>query len=475
MESHRPSDSSLQQVLRSSPVAPELLQVKPRGLKGILKTLLDFLESHQIQATMVAKLPRGKAWKEDIDRYQATAPESECYCLARHPESNDSATDEPTAITLVPMRSQQSWRGDYFVIILATEISFLMTAQRLKTSTAASAEGEAATPTPTSSKTYLDVAISINPSLIADVLRAVTGLISDAHAPLQEVLESWQGQLRTQLAWSPTVLDQWLVWQFKIQEHLRQAAHAYRSQALSAANLASQNEVLINNLRLKDDFLNTVGQELRTPLTTIKTALTLLGSPNLKAPQRDRYMAMITQECDRQSALIQGVLNLLQIETSFGETRPDPIKIGTVVPAVVSTYQPLAAEKGIDLSCTMPDHLPDITCPESWLRQIMIHLLSNSIRFTHRGGKVSVSAHQDTATVDIVVRDTGVGIHPGEISTIFDHFFKGRNLPSGEIEGAGLGLSIVRQLLLYCGGSIKVDSQLHQGSTFHIQLPVHRS
>lgn len=478
MESHCPSETSLQQVLQSSTATPEFIQVKPRGLKAILTMLLDFLEAQQIQATLITKLPRSQIWREDIEYYcRITHPGTQGYCLTRHLEK--SAADD-SVLTLVPLSSPQCWRGDYFVIVLTAELSIIITAHRLQTASARRSSTLAAsthlqnTQSGASQSNYLEVCLSVHTSLIADMLEATTRLIAPAYDELRQQIQDWERRLWAQPRWSPALLDKWLVWQLKVQESLRQSAATYRKQALTASSLSSQNEVLINTLRLKDDFLNTVGQELRTPLTTIKTALTLLSSSSLRPSQRERYMEMIAHECNRQNALIQGVLNLLQIETNLGGARLDPVRLVDILPPVISTYQPLAQEKGIMLAYTVPEDLPAVACPESWLRQIMIHLLNNSIRFTEDGGEVWITAHQSEEMAELEVRDTGVGIAREEIGTIFEHFARGRNLPDGEVEGAGLGLSIVQQLLVSCGGSICVTSQPGQGSTFQVRLPFYQ-
>lgn len=298
---------------------------------------------------------------------------------------------------------------------------------------------------------------------------------AETQPPLSGLAHPWEQYCppidTTALAFLDMV-DRWLMWQLRNQENLRQYAANYRQQALQMSTLSSQNEVLLNTLRLKDEFLNTVGQELRTPLTTIKTALTLLDSPQIKPPQRQRYMDMISQECDRQSALISGVLNLLQIETSVGQTQLTPVMLAETVPPVVSTYQPLAEEKGVMLAYTIPNNLPKVACPDAWLRQIMIHLLNNSIKYTSSGGEVWVTAREVGDSVELEVRDTGLGIPPADLPKIFDYFYRGRNLPTDASEGAGLGLSIVQQLLMFCGGTIVVNSQPSQGTTFTVRVPL---
>jgi len=206
----------------------------------------------------------------------------------------------------------------------------------------------------------------------------------------------------------------------------------------------------------------------------MKTALTLLNAPALKPAQRQRYMEMLSQECDRQSALITSVLDLVQLEDVTDQTPMQPLRLTDAVPGVVSTYQPLAQEKGIMLAYTIPEDLPAVSCLGSWLRQIVINLLHNGIKFTPSGGKVWVKAKQQGDFVEIEFRDTGIGIAPAEIPKIFDRFYRVRQNPGEDSGGSGLGLSIVQQLLLRCGGSISVRSKLSEGAIFSVLLPIYR-
>jgi signal transduction histidine kinase len=123
----------------------------------------------------------------------------------------------------------------------------------------------------------------------------------------------------------PATLGQLFMKQVQRQEEAWQRNATYRRQADLVEILEIQKEELSNALRSKADFINTVGQELRTPLTTIKTALTLLNSPSLKPPQRQRYMELIEKECDRQSSLITSLLDLVQLDQAVSPTALESI------------------------------------------------------------------------------------------------------------------------------------------------------
>lgn len=224
----------------------------------------------------------------------------------------------------------------------------------------------------------------------------------------------------------------------------------------------------------KDESIAHLMQELRTPLTNIKTALKLLESPVLKQPQRRRYLELIRCECDRQNSLIAGAARLLALERARERSGIEPLQLSQIIPGVVSTYQPLAAEKGVSLGYTIPDNLPTIFCVEMWLRQIAIDLLHNGIKYTPEGGQVFVRASLQDKYVQLEFRDTGIGIPAAELPKIFDRFYRVRNSPDeNKNNGAGLGLTIVQNILSRCGGSISVSSQVGVGSKFRVLLPTH--
>jgi two-component system, OmpR family, phosphate regulon sensor histidine kinase PhoR len=166
------------------------------------------------------------------------------------------------------------------------------------------------------------------------------------------------------------------------------------------------------------------------------------------------------------------VLDLVQLEGAIEQTPMEALRLSEIVPGVVSTYQPLAQEKGLMLAYTVPEDLPPVACFSPWLRQIVINLLHNSIKFTASGGQVWVRAKQQGDAIQMEFRDTGIGIAATEVPKIFDRFYRVRQ--SGDDTGVGLGLAIVQQLLIRCGGSIAVRSKPGEGSVFSVALPLYR-
>jgi two-component system, OmpR family, phosphate regulon sensor histidine kinase PhoR len=210
-------------------------------------------------------------------------------------------------------------------------------------------------------------------------------------------------------------------------------------------------------------------RELRAPITTIKTALSLLESPNLKPIQRTKYLEMIRGECNRQNALLDGAAKLLAVEKQPLENCQT--NVAGILPAVVGTFQPLALEGGISLSCNLPTDLPLVNCSEVWLKQIAMNLLDNALKFTLPNGAISVHGAMQNNYVQLEFRDNGVGIPSADLLKIFDRFYRGRN-PANQVSCAGLGLTVVQKILLRCGGSISVVSQIDTGSRFRVMLPI---
>jgi two-component system, OmpR family, phosphate regulon sensor histidine kinase PhoR len=219
----------------------------------------------------------------------------------------------------------------------------------------------------------------------------------------------------------------------------------------------------------QDESITQLLQELRTPLTNIKTALTLLNSPQLKPAQRQKYLDLIRRECDRQSLLINSTNELLTVGQEVNWQQDPPINLLEVLPSAVSTYQSLAAAQEIELTYSLPAALPLVCCPEAWVKRIVSELLQNSLKFTASGGQIAVLVAAQDEYVQMDIRDNGVGIALADLPRVFDSFYRTRHHNN---DGAGLGLTLVQNLLLRCGGSISVTSQVDTGSRFRVLLPI---
>lgn len=513
------SDVSLYELALQSESPPSALPISPSTLKSISDSLTNLLIEQEIPAIVWAKFPRGEVWRTELERYASLEGVAQAiYLFAQQRDEADETTEDEKAAAIsttakapvftIQLPPDSSLRREYFLFIWSAEFKGGVFAHRPRSSvqafrppeqTALSFEVLTSYGQPsqlldsTQERKQLLLALcSFETPLVERVLRGLDQAIAavplqfgvcSASAPVispsraaSELTQHWQSLVATipPTATSSLFLGYLISSQIQHQEELWHRNSIYRKQAETADSLRLQNEELTNALRLKDEFLNNVGQELRTPLTTIKTALSLLNSPSIKPPQRQRYMDLITKECDRQSSLITSLLDLAHLDQSAEQAALPPVRLVDVVPSVVSTYQPVAEEKGVRVSYTIPEDLPPVACMTNWLKQIVINLLHNGIKYTLEGGNVWVRAKQQGDYIQLEVRDTGIGIAPTEIPKVFDRFYRVRQ-SADDSSGAGLGLTIVQQLLLHCGGSISVKSKLSEGSTFNVLLPIYKS
>ncbi len=462
-------DQSLYQLVVNAEPLPQRLLADAHTLNSLVGTLVEVLLEQQLSATLWVKLPPGEVWQAEIKRYQDLMALRTIYFCNGEPGGklplfDGSQENSPTFY--LPRESQL--KREYFLIVAAAQFCGFILAHRPRR---AKVGGETA-----AGRHPLLVLVSFEQLAVKQLLQGLQQAIADPNFnDKTQFFSHWQADfsLPPNLEdCSRTLLSQLLTKQIQRQDEVWRNGAAERKQAEATTAIQRQNEVLLNDLRLKDEFLSHVAQELRTPLTNMKTALTLLESAHFKPAQRQRYMHVLQTECDRQSSLITSLLDLVQLDRIPEQSGSDGVHLADIVPGVVSTYQPLAQEKGIQLGYTVPTALPPVACPETWLKQIAINLLHNSIKFTHQNGQVLVKAKQQGEYLQLEFRDTGIGIVESELPKIFDRFYRSRLAAGEEQLGVGLGLTIVQQLLLRCGGSISVTSKLGEGSVFKVLLPI---
>jgi heavy metal sensor kinase len=220
-------------------------------------------------------------------------------------------------------------------------------------------------------------------------------------------------------------------------------------------------------------FVADASHELRTPVTVIrsKTDLALLQV----FPPEDYVTTFRTihAEAERLGRLISDLLALARADEGQVYLERDVVQLDLLVGAVAATVEPLAAEHGVTLEVKTSEPI-SVLGDESRLMQVVMNLLENAIRYTNPGGHVLVAVQAKQVQACLVVRDTGIGIAPEHQLYLFDRFYQVDQARTG-IEGgnSGLGLAIVDWIVKAHDGSIQVESQLGQGSTFTVLLPLH--
>jgi sigma-B regulation protein RsbU (phosphoserine phosphatase) len=243
--------------------------------------------------------------------------------------------------------------------------------------------------------------------------------------------------------------------------------------AQRTAQLEEANRRLQELDRLKSDFVSTVSHELRTPLTSIRSlSESLLGARDMPRGRQEELLAIIAQESQRLSRMINQLLDLSRIEAGKMEWRLEPLDLGRVVAHAVQANRSLFEERGIVMSVRATDGEPQVLADRDKLIQVLTNLLSNAAKFTPPGGHVEVRTFQDDRQAVVEVEDSGVGIPPGQIGAIFEKFRQVGDTLTAKPDGAGLGLPISREIVLAHGGSLTVRSAPGQGSCFRMSLPL---
>lgn len=222
--------------------------------------------------------------------------------------------------------------------------------------------------------------------------------------------------------------------------------------------------------RAKSEFLANMSHELRTPLTGLQGTLELLTGTSLDEVQQDFVSTM--RECaSGLLALLNDVLDLSRIESGKFEIQSRPFDLKEAIEGTLSLFQLQAVDKGLELRVTMDPDLPKVLRGDKdRLRQILVNLVGNALKFTHEGG-ASLRLSRSEGGLLIQVEDTGVGISSRNLKRLFQPFVQLESSMNRRYEGTGLGLSIVRRLCELMGGRYGVKSEVKKGSNFWVWLP----
>jgi signal transduction histidine kinase/ActR/RegA family two-component response regulator len=223
--------------------------------------------------------------------------------------------------------------------------------------------------------------------------------------------------------------------------------------------------------RAKSDFVAYASHELRSPLTSIKGFVELLGRNPERLDDRQReFIDIILRSTDRLVDLVNDLLDVARIEADSVDIARRPIDVGEAVREVAELMGPRIEEKQQRLGIYVAPALPLAVADPGRIRQIIHNLLTNAHLYTEQGGRIHIGAEADRAWVRIVVADSGVGMDAEVREHIFERFYRARGV-NASIPGTGLGLSIVKSLVDLHGGQIEVESEPGRGTTFHVLIP----
>jgi signal transduction histidine kinase len=273
--------------------------------------------------------------------------------------------------------------------------------------------------------------------------------------------------------------------------HLYSVRESYRALEEKTARLEQALTRLKELDRLKTNFLGTVSHELRTPLTSIIGYSEMLseGIAGPLSEEQGEFVKTIHGKGEQLLGLIMGLLDLSKLDSGTMSLRQAPMQIGRTLDEVISTVAPVAIKKQVELVLVKDDAACELAGDAERLRQVFVNLVENAVKFTPKGGTVTLRAHvtdgaapgeDDEGTallapvrrvLQVTVADTGIGIPAGERSRVFDAFYQVDSSSTRQYGGTGLGLSIVKRIVEAHGGTVTIAANEPTGTIFTVTLP----
>jgi len=241
---------------------------------------------------------------------------------------------------------------------------------------------------------------------------------------------------------------------------------------LTGALLLFQDLTEVRNLQtMRRELVGNISHELRTPIAGIKAMVETLraGAIDDKEAATD-FLTRIDSEVERLTQMVSELTELSRIETGRAELRMSPVNLNLLADEVITQLNALAQRQQVTITADLAADLPVVKADHDRVRQALINLVHNAVKFNHPGGKVTVSTRADAESVSVSISDTGIGISKDDLPHVFERFYKAdKARPTG---GSGLGLAIAKHVVQAHGGSIRAQSQEGKGSTFSFSLPI---
>ena len=239
--------------------------------------------------------------------------------------------------------------------------------------------------------------------------------------------------------------------------------------------LEADNEKLTDLNRMKDVFLSTASHELKTPLTSVIAYAELLDDHEgkLSREQSREFVARLRAEAQRLLGLIDDILDLSRLESGKLVLKTRRLDLGEVVRSALETTRANAVKRGVTLEADLGADLPMLVIDEVKMRQVLVNLVVNAVKFSPKGSNVVVRTSLDDQHVRLEVTDQGRGIEPDIATHIFELFGQGAPLDDEDVRGGlGIGLHLVKRLSELHGGHVGMNSRPGEGSTFWVRLPI---
>lgn len=254
--------------------------------------------------------------------------------------------------------------------------------------------------------------------------------------------------------------------------HIKLNVHRQDEIGRLAQDFTRMSESLAKIEEKRQEFVSSVSHEIQSPLTSIQGFSQALREENLSKEQRDHYLSIIEKESRRLSKLSSQLLTLSTLDRDDYEFTDTPFDVAAQIKEVISTLEWQWQEK--ELMIEVQGSMTHVVGEPQLLYQVWLNIITNAIRYTPKGGTITINIAKDTTHVYVSVKDTGVGIAEEDLRHIFERFYIVDKARTREAESTGLGLAISQKIVELHNGTIMVESEVGEGTTFTISLPIHR-
>ena len=225
--------------------------------------------------------------------------------------------------------------------------------------------------------------------------------------------------------------------------------------------------------RMKSDFVSTISHEFKSPLTSIRQLAEMLQTGRVPSKgRRQKYYDVLLEQSERLSLLTENILNFAKMEEGRREFIFEKTDIKSLLEDLVSSVQERVRHEGFTVQLEMEDSLPLILADRDAITQAIHNLIDNAIKYSGKVKRVVVKSYKEDQDLVIAVKDFGIGIKKEERDKIFDRFYRGGERLTFRVKGSGLGLTLVKLIIDAHHGSVRVESEPEQGSTFSVKLPL---
>lgn len=237
--------------------------------------------------------------------------------------------------------------------------------------------------------------------------------------------------------------------------------------------LEASNRKLVEIDKAKSNFFANISHELRTPLTLLIGPLDRMCRPNgdLSEAERRELLDIMQQNAMRLMRLINDLLNLVRLDSGALKLKPSSVELRPYLEGICRSFYPMAKERRLEFTWEISEsEEPSVNLDRDKVEKILLNLLFNAIKFTQPGGKIVLRARRDGKLLRIEVADTGQGIAPEELASIFDRFWQSEMSSNRRYQGVGIGLALVKDLAQLHGGKVSAESTVGEGTSMHVCL-----